>query len=167
MFHKYGRNKLSGCLILLLFLLVSCGSADNTSNTNSSSANQDITVTTHQGTPSNQATPTVVNPRSIRGSSKGPVGSGPIVVTSPQPVPGGSINSEQIVLKDRILDINSVSKQGGTNAASTLITLELTVKNTSNKPIMNQPNFFQLMGLEGDIFSYQSNSSDNFYGTVP
>jgi uncharacterized protein YcfL len=167
MLHKYGRNKLLGCILLLLFLLVACGSTDNTNNTNSSSANKIVTVTTYQGTPSNLTPPTVVKPKSIRGSSRGPSGSGPIVVTSPQPVPGGSTTSEQIVLKDRTLDINSVSKQSGTNAASTVITLVLTVKNTSNKPIMNQPNFFQLMGLEGDIFSYQSNSSDNFYGTVP
>jgi hypothetical protein len=82
-------------------------------------------------------------------------------------VPGGNANSKQVVLKDRTLDINSVSKQSGTNTASSLITLVLTVKNTSSKPIKNQPNFFQLVGAEGDIFSYQSNSSDNFYGTVP
>jgi uncharacterized protein YcfL len=167
MFHKYDRGRLSICMLLLLFLLVACGSTDDTSNTNSSSANTTITVTTHQGTPSNLITPTVVNPKPIRGKSQGPAGSGPIVVTSPQPVPGGSTNSEQIVLKDRTLDINSISKQSGTNATSSLITLVLTVKNTSNKPIMNQPNFFQLIGLEGDIFSYQSNSSDNFYGMVP
>ena len=80
---------------------------------------------------------------------------------------GGHASSEQVVLKDRTLVISSVSKQNGVNAASSLITLVLTVKNTSNKPIMNQSTFFQLMGKEGDIFSYQYNSSDNFYGTVP
>jgi len=82
-------------------------------------------------------------------------------------MPDGKVSSEQVVLKDRTLVIGRVSKQNGVNAASSLIMLVLTVKNTSSKPIMNQPTFFQLMGTEGDTFSYQYNSSDNFYGTVP
>ena len=83
------------------------------------------------------------------------------------PVPGGKAGSQQVVLTDRTLVINSVSKQNGPNAGSSLITLVLTVKNTSDKPIMNQLTFFQLMGADGDIFTYQYNSSDDFYGTVP
>jgi hypothetical protein len=167
MWHKYSRNRLFACAILLLFFLVACSSTGNTNSTNSNSASAVITVTTYQGTPANHAPPTVVKPKAIRGAARGPAGSGPIVVTSPPPVPGGNAGSEQIVLKDRTLDINSVSKRSATNTALNLITLVLTVKNTSSKPIMNRPNFFQLIGAEGDIFSYQVNSSDNFYGPIP
>ena len=62
--------------------------------------------------------------------------------------------------------INSVSKQKGLSANSSLINLDLAVQNTGNKAIMNQSTFFQLMGPEGDTFGYQFNSSDNFYGTI-
>ncbi len=167
MFHKDGRIKVLGCMLLLLFLLAACNSTDNTSNANSNSTNKIVTVTTYQGTPSNKTSPVAVKPKPVRGVSQGPSGSGPIVITSPTHISGGNANSEQVVLKDRTLVISSVSKQNGANAASSLITLVLTVKNTSNKPIMNKSTFFQLMGTEGDTFSYQSNSSDNFYGTVP
>lgn len=162
MLHKHNINKLSGCMLLLTFLLAACSATGNTSSPNSSAANKNIT-TTYQGMPSNQSPPVIAKPESIRE----PSGKGPVVITSPQSVPGGSANSEQVVLQDRTLNINSVNKQSVTNTSSSLITLVLTVTNTSNKPIMNRPNFFQLMGSEGDIFSYQANSSDTFYGTIP
>lgn len=166
MFHKHGRIKLSGYMLLLLFLLAACGSKDNTSTADSNSMNKIITVTTYQGSPSSKTPPVVVTPKSVQGSSRGSSGSGPIVVVTPTPVPGGHANSQQVVLKDRTLVITSVSKQNGANAASSLITLALTVNNTSSKPIMNQATFFQLIGTEGDTFAYQYNSSDNFYGNV-
>ncbi len=166
MFHKQGI-KLLGCMLLLLFLLAACGSTHSTSTASSDSTDKIVTVTTYQGSPSGKATPVTVRPKQVQGSSRGPAGSGPVVVTDPTPIPGGSASSEQVVLKDRTLMIGSVSKQNGMNAASSLITLVLTVKNTSGKPIMNQPTFFQLMGTEGDTFTYQYNSSDSFYGTVP
>src|SRR5262249_22813109 len=107
--------------------------------------------------------PTVVTARSVQGTP----GTGPIIVTSPTPVPGGSTHSQQVALKDRTLVLNSVSKQDAADGNSSLITLALTIKNTSDQPIMNEPGFFQLTGAEGDIFAYQSNSSDNFYSAVP
>jgi hypothetical protein len=48
-----------------------------------------------------------------------------------------------------------------------LITLVLTIKNVSDQPIPNEPGFFRLMGAEGDTFTYQSNSSNNFYSMIP
>lgn len=167
MFHKQGGIMLYSYMLLLLFLLAGCGYKDNTSTASGNSMNKMITVTTYQGSPSSKATSVIVTPKPVRGSSKGASGSGPIVVTSPTPISGSNVSGEQVVLKDRALVISSVSKQNGGNAASSLITLALTVKNTSSKPIMNQSTFFQLMGPEGDTFSYQSNSSDNFYGSVP
>jgi hypothetical protein len=106
-------------------------------------------------------TPIVVTPKTTQKSG----GNGPLVITSPTPAPGGSANSQQVVLADRTLVISSATKQK-VNANSLLITLEITVKNTSTKTIMNQSTFFQLMGAEGDTFSYQYNSSDNFYGPL-
>lgn len=153
MFRKYGKIMLFGCMLLL----VACASTGNTSGSNGSSSSS------WHGSASIHATVlAVVKPKSVHGSP----GSGPIVVTLPTPMPGSNANSEQVVLKDRTLVITSVSKQNGPNAGSSLITLVLTVKNTSDKPIMNQSTFFQLTGPEGDTFTYQYNSSDNFYGTV-
>ena len=81
-------------------------------------------------------------------------------------MPGGKAGSQQIVLGDRTLIINSASKQKGASTNSTLINLDLAVQNTSDKAIMNQSTFFQLMATEGDTFGYQANGFDNFYGTI-
>jgi hypothetical protein len=81
-------------------------------------------------------------------------------------VPGGNANSQQVVLKDRTLVLNSVSKKDSADGQSSLITLVLTVKNTSDMSIMNQASFFLLMSAEGDTFTYQYSSSDNFYSDV-
>jgi hypothetical protein len=96
----------------------------------------------------------------------GSPGTGPHIILSPTPVPGGKPGSQQIVLGSRTLIIYSVSKQNGVSPNSTLISLNLAIQNSSAKVIMNQPTFFQLMGSEGDTFGYQYNSSDNFYGTI-
>jgi hypothetical protein len=82
------------------------------------------------------------------------------------PAPGGNANDQQKVLRDRILVLNSVSKQEAVDEHSCLIALALTVRNTSDKPIMNQSAFFQLMSVEGDIFTYQYGSSDHFYDVL-
>jgi hypothetical protein len=71
-----------------------------------------------------------------------------------------------VELGDRTLVLNSVSKQDNADGKSSLITLALTIKNTSNKPIRNEASFFQLMSAEGDTFTYQSNSSDTFYSDI-
>jgi Telomeric repeat-binding factor 2. len=156
--HRDSKIMLLSCMPLLLFLLAACGFTGSTSGSNGS------TTAANQGlVPGKTVTPVIVAAKSVRGAS----GSGPIVVTAPTSVPGSNPNSQQVVLNDRILVINSVRKQNSMNAASSLITLALTMKNTSKKPIKNQSTFFQLMGAEGDIFTYQYNSSDNFYNIVP
>jgi hypothetical protein len=70
-----------------------------------------------------------------------------------------------VVLNDRVLILHNVSKQDEANGGS-LITLALTVKNTSDAPIMNQPDFFTLITSEGDAFTSQTNGSDSFYGDM-
>ena len=152
-----------GMIPVLFLLLVACSSAGS----GSSNGNTGTGSTQNQGsTPSATAavtiTPQLVTPKASSGSP----GKGPLVISSPTPLPGGKAGSQQIILGDRTLIINSVSKQKGASTNSTLINLDLAVQNTSAKAIMNQLTFFQLMGPEGDTFGYQYNSSDNFYGTI-
>ncbi|HYU73381.1 MAG TPA: hypothetical protein VEL31_11945, partial [Ktedonobacteraceae bacterium] len=163
MFLQHKKLVLSGMIPVLLLLLVACSSAGG----NSINGNTGTSSTRAQGlTPAATATaiitPQLVTPKAARGSA----GKGPVVISSPTPVPGGKAGSQQIVLGDRILIINSASKQRGPSANSTLITLDLGIRNTSGKAIMNQSTFFQLMATEGDTFGYQANGFDNFYGTI-
>ena len=157
MLHKSGKIIFLSYTLLLLFLSVACSSTDNTSG------NSNMTGPPRGSSPDKTLTPVIVVAKSVQGVA----GSGPIIVTSPLPVPGGNANSELVMLKDRMLMINSSRKQDAVSTTSSLITLVLTVKNIGEKPIMNRPTFFQLMGIEGDIFTYQSSSSDDFYGTIP
>lgn len=156
------RKKLvpGGVILVLVLLLVACSSAGSNKSTGTGSTQN------HGSTPLATAiatiTPQLVTPKAARGSP----GKGPVVISSPTPVPGGKSGSQQIVLGDRTLIINNVTRQQGASANSTLISLDLIVRDTSNKAIMNQSTFFQLMGPEGDAFGYQYNSSDNFYGTI-
>ncbi len=156
MYLQYKKLVMGVVLLMLVVLLVACDSGNNSSNgnTGNGSTQNSTTVAT--------ITPQLVTPKATSGSA----GQGPVVVSSPTPVPGGKIGSQQIVLGDRTLTINSVSKQAGASKNTTLINLDLAVQNTSDKAIMNQSTFFQLIGSEGDTFSYQYNSSDNFYGTI-
>jgi hypothetical protein len=159
MFLQPKKLVLGGMILVLFLLLVACGSAgSNSSNGNTGIGSQGLSPSATAAT----ITPQLVTPKAASGSP----GRGPIVISSPTPVPGGKAGSQQIVLGDRTLIINSVSKQKGASTHSTLINLDLAVQNTSDKAIMNQSTFFQLMGPEGDTFGYQYNSSDNFYGTI-
>jgi hypothetical protein len=162
MFLQYKKLVLGGVILVLFLLLVACGSAGS----GSSNGNTGIGSTQDQGS-TRSATAATITPQQVTPkASSGSAGIGPLVISSPTPVPGGKAGSQQIVLGDRTLIINSVSKQNGVSTNSTLINLDLAIQNTSDKAIMNQPTFYQLIGPEGDIFSYQNNSSDNFYGTI-
>ena len=78
------------------------------------------------------------------------------------PTPGQAVK-----LADRTLTIGKVSKQPGTDASTTGISLTITVTNTSQSPIMNHATFYQLIGAGGDSFGTQSSVSANFYGSIP
>jgi len=161
MFLQQKKLVLVGVILVLFLLLAACDSAGNESSNGNMGSTQD------QGSTSSAPaiatnTPLLIMPRSSSGSP----GKGPLVISSPTPVPGGKAGSQRIVLGDRTLIINRVSKQQGASANSTLITLDLAIQNTSAKAIKNQSTFFQLIGLEGDTFGYQYNSSDNFYGSI-
>jgi uncharacterized protein DUF4352 len=154
MFQQHEKFMPGLTILIVLLLLAACSSASNSSTTSSS--------TKSSTTASVATTPQLVTPRSTRGSP----GKGPLVISSPTAVPGGKPGAQQIVLRDRTLVISHVTKQNGASPNSTLISLDLTVKNTSPKAIMNLANFFQLMGPDGDAFGYQYNSTDNFYGPI-
>ncbi len=93
-------------------------------------------------------------------------GVGPTVILSPTPVPGGGVHSQQVVLADRTLIINNVSKGAGSDANSTAIRMTMTMKNTSAKAITNQPSYFSLFGTEGDVFGLASNTKGSFFGLI-
>ncbi len=159
MFLQYKKFVPGGVILLLFLLLVACSSGgSNSSNGNMGTGSQGSRLSATAAT----ITPQLITPKASSGSP----GRGPLVISSPTPVPGGKPGSQQIILGDRTLIIYSASEQKGASVDSTLIDLELAVQNTSDKAIMNQSTFFQLMGPEGDTFGYQSNSSDNFYGTI-
>jgi len=154
MFLQHKKLVLGGMILVSFVLLVACSSAGSGSTQNQGSTSPAPAAAT--------ITPQLVTPKASSGSP----GKGPVVISSPTPVPGGKAGSQQIVLGDRTLTIYSVSKQQEASTNSTLIDLDLAVQNTSDKAIMNQSTFFQLMGPEGDTFGYQYNSSDNFYGPI-
>ena len=156
MFLQKKKLVLGGVMLVVVVLLVACDFGGNSGNgtTGTGSTQHSTTVAT--------ITPQLVTPKAASGSA----GKGPLVISSATPMPGGKVGSEQVVLGDRTLIINNASKQQGASTNTTLINLDLAVQNTSGQAIMNQSSFFRLIGSEGDTFSYQYNSSDNFYGTI-
>jgi hypothetical protein len=106
--------------------------------------------------------PRLVTAKSVGGAA----GKGPLVIASPSSLPAGKASSQKVVLSDRTLVISSVSRRQATDKNTTLIELNLVVRNTSAKAIGNKPAFFELMSSGGDIFSYKANSSDGFYGNI-
>lgn len=108
------------------------------------------------------ATPRLVTPRPVGGSP----GKGPLIISSPAPLPGGKASSQKVVLRDRTIIITGVARQQGTSQSSIVITLGLVLRNTGDKIIHNQPTFFQLVGPEGDTFAPQGSNSGVFYQAV-
>jgi hypothetical protein len=142
------RGKLTalGAAMLVVIGLAACGSGNPGANLSPAAA----------------VTPRLVTPTPIGGSP----GRGPSVISSPVPLPGGRVGSQEVVLGDRTVIIKSVTSQQAATKNSILIDLDIVIRNTSGKAIRNQAAFFQLVGPGGDIFGYQDNSSDTFYGTI-
>jgi hypothetical protein len=136
--------------VMLVTVLAGCGSAR-------------APVASPSATGGTTVAPRVVNATSTGGSA----GIGPLVISHPTPVPGGPAGSEQVVLPDRTLIVNTVTSQPATSAGSVLIDLDLSVRNNSGSTVKNEPTFFQLLGPGGDTFGHQDNSSDTFYGAIP
>ncbi len=118
-----------------------------------------------------EATPTAKTPASsttsiVVTSVVSTPGVGPTVILSPTPIPGGNAKSQQIVLSDRTLIINDVTKGTGSDANSTAISMTMTMKNTGAKAITNSPNFYSLFGAEGDAFGLSANTTGSFFGSI-
>lgn len=162
-YRKYGAWGILSILLLCLCLLSACSNSSATSN-NPPPAATTNTVTTEMpsATPAQNKTIGNTNATATPIQSNG---AAPVVLGTPTPLPGGNSTSQQAVLKDRTLVIESVSKQKGANPDPVAINLTLTIKNTGDRAIQNQASFFQLVGTGGDFFG-QVNSSDNFYGPI-
>ncbi len=152
MVDKHLKHVIFGATFSLFFILAACSGSSGTGNS------------AGQQSQNSQSSTTVI--ATTPGAGSGSPGTGPIVILSPTPVPGGSASSQQVVLPDRTLIINNVSKQAGTDASLTTVNVAVTVKNTGSKSIMNAANFFQLIGAEGDTFGLQSNSAASFFGSI-
>ncbi len=142
MFLEHKKLVPGGMILVLFLLLVACSSAGSDSNNrNTGTGSTQDRGSTSSASAVATITPQLVTPKSASGSA----GIGPLVISSPTPVPGGKAGSQQVVLGNRTLIINSVSRQKGASTNSTLIDLDLAVQNTSDKAIMNQSTFSSLL----------------------
>lgn len=151
--------------ILLVFALAACSSSQSTTtNTSTPTPTQQQANTTPVSSIS--ASPPIHPPITpIVATPVTTPASGPIVIETPTRVPGGSAHSQVVTLPDRTLTIQNVSEQpAGSN--STNVTLVLSISNTGTKAIPNEATYYQLVGMEGDIFGLQSSVTSGFYGTV-
>ena len=158
--YKQQKNVLWMLLLLLVGILAACGGqSGSTSSTTGSTAT----------TPTKQTGTTVVSGATVTsatpGSNTGTSTSGPITINVPTPVVGGGSTSQQVVLPDRVLVIDSVKKNNGSNNLSSIV-MSLTVKNTGNKDIDNKVDFYQLVGAEGDVFGLPASTTSPFFGPI-
>lgn len=153
-YRKYQKNLLVLVASFgLLILLVACDSAGTTNNGS----------TQNTQTQGKTIYPTVIV--STKTGTNKP-GTGPIIIQSPTPVPGGSTSSQQIGLADRTLVIEHVSRQANTKTGTTTVIITLVVKNTSGKSINNLATSYQLVGAEGDMFGLPPGTSGDLFGTI-
>ncbi len=89
-----------GVIPVLFLVLVACSSAGSgSSNGNTGTGSTQDQGSTPSATAAVTITPQLVTPKASRGSP----GKGPLVISSPTPLPGGKAGSQQIVLGDRTL----------------------------------------------------------------
>ena len=151
--YRKCQNLVLPCILLVsLFVLAGCNLFGNTSESNTSSSSQGRTIS-----------PTVVSNAKV-GTNK--AGTGPVIIQSPTPVPGGSASSQQVGLADRMLVIENVSRQVNTTTGMTTVTIKATIKNTSSKDIDNLATYYQIVGAEGDMFGLPPNTNGSFFGTI-
>jgi hypothetical protein len=165
MFYKHVKYGILSAVLLFMCLLAACGTPSEASTTTRSGATSATTTTATGGTASATPTQDKTTTGNITATPIQSNGAAPIEIGSLTPVPGGSSTSQQVILKDRTLIIESVSKQKGANPNPVAINITIIIKNTGGKSIQNRASFFQLVGTEGDFFG-QVNSSDNFYGSI-
>ena len=151
MSQRIQRHVIALCAVVLcLYVLSACGSSDASTSTTTPTANAPSGGNTVVAVTSVASTP----------------GIGPTVILSPTLIPGGGIHSQQVVLSDRTLIINDVSKSAGSDANSTAISMSMTMKNTGTKAITNSPDFYSLFGTEGDAFGLSAKTTGSFFGSI-
>lgn len=160
MFHRHFFSILLGMLLMLA--LAACGS---TSSTNNSTSANSATPVPPRVSPTTTTKATATATIAVQATRSGQPGTGPIIITSPTIVPGSDGQAQQVVFSDRVLVIENVSHQPGTDAGSTAISVTLLIKNTSSHTITNQASYFQLLGEEGDTFGLQTNAA-SFFGSI-
>jgi hypothetical protein len=145
-YTRYQKRTIGyGVIALVLFLLLTaCATSSNPASTTT------------------QARPTVVYGTSIASTP----GVGPTVIPMPTTASSGNLHGQLVRLADRTFTLSSVSKQAGPDSNSTAISLTMTIKNTSAKPIMNEATFFQLISSEGDTFAVETSVTPNFFGAI-
>src|SRR5712672_121819 len=119
MFLQLKKLLMGGVMLLLFLLLAACSSTGSDGSKQSTGNGSTLSATA-------TITPRLIAAKSSGGSS----GKGPLVISSPTAVPGGKTGSQQIALGDRTLIINSVIRQKGVSPNSSLITLDVAVRNT-------------------------------------
>ncbi len=147
-------------LLVLLAPLAACGDSNSTIAVTPTLQSGTVEAST-PGTGPTVITAVTVVPTNIATGVPG---------NTATPAPQGTPRNPQklvVTLPDRILSIDAVSKQAGSDASTTAVGLTITVANTGPSTIMNSATFYQLVGAEGDSFGTQSSVSPNFYGSIP
>ena len=162
--YKHSKKYLFASLLLLCLsiTLVACGDTTSAGKTTGNTQTGGTSGSSTSGTTTAGTASVSTAVTSIPGTP----GIGPVVILSPTPVPGGGSHSQQVVLSDRTLVINDVTKSAGANAGSVTITISLDLKNTSSKAIMNQSAYYLLTSSEGDSFGVTSSATSSFYGAI-
>ena len=165
------KSRIACGMVLCLFALGACGNpADSTGRASTPTPIQQEVSTNPTIAPTATAThihsTPVVTTHATPATHAPTAGSGPLVILTPTPLPGGSSQSQLVTLPDRTLTIQNASKQQGMDANTTAITLVMSVKNTGTKSIPNQASYYLLVGSEGDIFGYQSSATASYFGTI-
>ena len=152
-------------IIFCMFVLGACASQANSSGTASTPTPGQQEVSVRSGS---SRSPTATHALSTPAAPTPTVTvrSGPFVILTPTPLPGGSSQGQQVTLPDRILGIQRVSKQQGMDAHTMAVTLDMSMKNTGTTAIPNQASYYLLVGSEGDIFGYQSSATPGYFGTI-
>jgi hypothetical protein len=160
--------KIACGMILCLCALAACGNpAGSTGKVGTPTPIQQEVSTNPTIAPSPTATHSHSTPVvTSHATPASTAGSGPLVILTPTPLPGGSSRSQLVTLPDRTLAIQNASKQQGMDAHTTAVTLVMSVKNTGSKSIPNQASYYLLVGSEGDIFGYQSSATPSYFGTI-
>jgi hypothetical protein len=171
MSRKYSKSAIASKIVVFLFALASLASLASCGNPTVATPNASTPTPIQQEVSAN---PTIApspktahaHPTPVLATPSTTPGTGPTIILTPTPLPGGSSNSQMVTLPDRTLAIQRANKQQGMDANTTAIALAMTLTNTGVQAIQNQASYYLLVGSEGDIFGYQSSATSSYFGTI-